>query len=77
MRLITPKAIAGTRHRRPVSIAASVVNFIVALLILRAGRKPNSITLEANAKHLLTDVWTSVGVVAGIGPRGHHALAVA
>jgi cation diffusion facilitator family transporter len=34
---------------------------------LRVGKKHNSITLEANARHLLTDVWTSVGVVAGVG----------
>ena len=34
---------------------------------LRVGRKRNSITLEANVQHLLTDVWTSVGVVAGVG----------
>ena len=50
-----------------ISVAASVINLIVALLILRAGRKHNSITLEANAHHLLTDVWTSVGVLAGLG----------
>lgn len=67
MRLITPKPLQELGIGLAVSIAASVVNFIVALLILRAGRKHNSITLEANAKHLLTDVWTSVGVVAGIG----------
>jgi cation diffusion facilitator family transporter len=50
-----------------VSVAASLVNLVVALLILRAGKKHNSITLEANAHHLFTDVWTSVGVVAGVG----------
>jgi cation diffusion facilitator family transporter len=49
-----------------VSAAASVVNLVVALVILRAGRKHNSITLEANAHHLLTDVWTSVGVIVGV-----------
>ena len=43
------------------------MNLGVALLLLRVGRKSNSITLEANAHHLLTDVWTSVGVVAGVG----------
>jgi cation diffusion facilitator family transporter len=39
----------------------------VALVLLRAARKNNSITLEANAQHLLTDVWTSVGVLTGVG----------
>jgi cation diffusion facilitator family transporter len=67
MRLITPKPLHELGIGLTVSVAAAVVNLIVALLILRAGRKHNSITLEANAKHLLTDVWTSVGVVAGIG----------
>lgn len=67
LRLITPKSLQELGIGLAVSLVASVVNLVVALLILRAGRKHNSITLEANAKHLLTDVWTSVGVVAGIG----------
>lgn len=50
-----------------VAVAASLVNLGVALVLLRNGRKHNSITLEANAHHLLTDVWTSVGVVLGVG----------
>jgi cation diffusion facilitator family transporter len=67
MRLITPQPLHELGVGLTVSVAASAVNLIVALLILRAGRKHNSITLEANARHLLTDVWTSVGVLAGIG----------
>ena len=67
MRFFNPKPLQELGAGLAVSIAASVVNLVVALLILRAGRKHNSITLEANARHLLTDVWTSVGVVAGIG----------
>jgi len=66
MRLITPKPLQELGVGLIVSLAAAVVNLVVALLILRAGRKHNSITLEANAKHLLTDVWTSVGIVAGL-----------
>ena len=50
-----------------VSVLASLVNLGVALLLLRVGRQHNSITLEANAQHLLTDVWTSVGVLLGVG----------
>jgi cation diffusion facilitator family transporter len=38
----------------------------VGLLLVRAGRAHRSITLEADGKHLLTDVWTSVGVVVGV-----------
>ncbi len=49
-----------------VSVAASVVNGGVAFTLLRAAGRLRSITLRADAHHLLTDVWTSVGVVAGI-----------
>ena len=66
-RLLAPQPLEAVGMGLLVSVAASLVNLIVALLILRAGRKHNSITLEANAHHLLTDVWTSVGVVAGVG----------
>jgi cation diffusion facilitator family transporter len=67
MRLVTPKPLQELGVGLAVSLAASVVNLVVALVILRAGRKHNSITLEANARHLLTDVWTSVGVLVGVG----------
>jgi cation diffusion facilitator family transporter len=65
-RLITPKPLEQIGAGLAVSVAASLVNLAVALLLLRVGRRRNSITLEANAQHLLTDVWTSVGVVAGV-----------
>jgi cation diffusion facilitator family transporter len=67
LRLINPKPLQELGFGLSVSVAASAVNLVVALFILRAGRKHRSITLEANAKHLLTDVWTSIGVLAGIG----------
>ncbi len=66
-RLITPKPLEQVGLGLGVSVAASLVNLIVALIILRASKKYNSITLEANSHHLLTDVWTSVGVLAGVG----------
>jgi cation diffusion facilitator family transporter len=44
-----------------------VVNLGVALCLRQAGRAYQSITLEADARHLLTDVWTSVGVILGVG----------
>ena len=50
-----------------VSLAASIINLATALLMIRVGKKRNSITLEANGHHLMTDVWTSVGVIAAIG----------
>ena len=48
------------------SLIATVVNGGVAWVLLRAGRRLRSITLRADAHHLLTDVWTSVGITAGI-----------
>jgi cation diffusion facilitator family transporter len=47
--------------------AAALVNLVVARVLLRAGRSHVSIALEADAQHLMTDVWTSVAVVAGVG----------
>jgi cation diffusion facilitator family transporter len=66
-RLITPKPLEQIGLGLGVSVAASLVNLIVALILLRAGKRYNSITLEADAHHLMTDVWTSVGVLAGVG----------
>ena len=65
-RLIEPRELEKIGLGLAVSVAASAVNLAVALLLLRVGRKRNSITLEANAQHLLTDVWTSVGVIVGV-----------
>jgi cation diffusion facilitator family transporter len=66
-RLITPKPLEQVGLGLVISVAASLVNLIVALILLQAGKRYNSITLEADAHHLLTDVWTSVGVLAGVG----------
>ncbi len=49
-----------------ISVVASVVNGAVAWVLLRAGRRHRSATLVADGKHLLTDVWTSAGVVLGV-----------
>ncbi len=49
-----------------ISVAASVVNLLVARLLLKVGRARRSVALEADAKHLMTDVWTSVVVVIGV-----------
>ena len=66
-RLIHPRALEQIGLGLAISIVASLVNLLVALILLRAGRRSQSITLEANAHHLLTDVWTSAGVVLGVG----------
>ncbi len=67
LRLIAPRELQAVGMGLAVSGIAATVNLVAALVILRAGRKHNSITLEANARHLLTDVWTSLGVIVGIG----------
>ena len=46
---------------------AAAVNFAAARILLSAGRRFDSITLEADARHLLTDVWTSIGLILGLG----------
>ena len=66
-RLLVPKPLEQIGMGVVVSVVASLVNLVVALQLLRVGRRHNSITLEANAQHLLTDVWTSVGVLLGVG----------
>lgn len=66
-RLFTPRPLAEIGWGIGICIAASLVNLVVALILLRTGKRYNSITLEANAHHLLTDVWTSVAVVIGVG----------
>lgn len=66
-RLITPEPLEKVGLGLIVSVAASVINLSVALILLQAGRKYHSVALQANAHHLLTDVWTSVGVLLGVG----------
>ena len=66
-RLVAPQPIEQVGVGLAVSVAASVINLAVALVLLRAGKQHHSITLEANAQHLMTDVWTSVGVIGGVG----------
>ncbi|MFW5500534.1 MULTISPECIES: cation diffusion facilitator family transporter [unclassified Maridesulfovibrio] len=50
-----------------IALVSSVVNYVTAKIMLKGAEAHDSITLEADAKHLLTDVWTSVGLVAGLG----------
>lgn len=67
LRLITPKPLEQIGLGIAVSIAASLINLVVARILLAASKRDNSITLEANSQHLMTDVWTSVGVTIGVG----------
>lgn len=65
-RLLTPVPLEQLSWGLVVTGSASLLNFIVARALLGAAKRYDSITLEADAKHLLTDVWTSVGVIAGL-----------
>ena len=66
-RLQTPKEVERLDlGARLISLSAAAVNLVVGLLLIRTGRTHRSIALEANGRHLMTDVWTSVGVVAGL-----------
>ena len=66
-RLLTPRPLAHIGLGLGISVVAALVNLAVALVLLRAGKRHRSITLEANAHHLMTDVWTSAGVLVGVG----------
>lgn len=65
-RLFNPQPLEQVGLGLVISLVATAVNGGVALILLRAGRRLRSITLRADAHHLLTDVWTSGGVVLGV-----------
>jgi len=66
-RFMAPHALDQLGIGVTLSALSTAVNLGVALLLLRAGRRHRSVTLEANGHHLLADVWTSVAVVVGLG----------
>ena len=65
-RLMDPRPIEQAGLGLGISLVASVINGAVAYVLIRAGRQHRSITLRADGQHLLTDVWTSVGVLVGV-----------
>jgi cation diffusion facilitator family transporter len=65
-RLLDPQPISDVGIGLTVSVAASAINLAVARKLLAAGREHRSLVVEADGRHLMTDVWTSVGVVAGV-----------
>lgn len=76
-RLLEPRPIEHVGGGLVVAGLAAVLNLLVARLLLRASRRHDSIALEANARHLMADVWTSVAVIAGVGiasTTGFHRL---
>lgn len=66
-RFIDPRPIQQAAAGVAVSLIASVINFAVARILLKQAREHRSIALGADARHLMTDVWTSAGVVIGVG----------
>lgn len=65
-RLISPQPLEQIGIGLAISLLATAINFFAARILLRAGRENHSIVLEADGHHLMTDVWTSVGVVVGV-----------
>ncbi len=65
-RFLHPQALERVGAGLAVSMVAAGVNLAVALVLLRAGREHRSITLTADVRHLLTDVWTSCGVLVAV-----------
>lgn len=66
-RLLNPRPLEAIGIGLGVSVIASIINLATSRILMGVGRKYNSITLEADAHHLLTDVWTSAGVIIGVG----------
>ncbi|HRN51057.1 MAG TPA: cation diffusion facilitator family transporter [Anaerolineales bacterium] len=65
--LLNPQPLESIGLGLAVSVLASLINLVVAQVLLRAARRHNSASLEANAQHLMTDVWTSASVLAAVG----------
>ena len=66
-RLLHPRPIEQLGLGLAVSVVAALLNLAVALVLLRASKVHRSATLQASSHHLLTDVWTTVGVLVGVG----------
>ncbi len=66
-RFFLPSPLQPLRTGLILSTIAAVINLIVARVLIRVGRRTNSIILEADGQHLMTDVWTSLGVLVGLG----------
>ena len=66
-RFLNPQPLEAVNIGLAVSAIASVINLATSRILMAVGRKHKSITLEADAHHLMTDVWTSIGVILGVG----------
>ncbi len=66
VRLLNPQPIESPGWGLAWSAAATLINFVVARVLAQAGARFNSVALRADSRHLMTDVWTSVGVIASV-----------
>jgi cation diffusion facilitator family transporter len=66
-RLVAPQPLEQLGLGLALSAVAALVNLAVGLYLIRVGRRHRSIAVVADGKHLLTDVWTSAGVLVGLG----------
>jgi cation diffusion facilitator family transporter len=66
VRLLSPEPLQQLGWGLALSVLSSALNAVLALALFRAAHTHRSIALEADAKHLMADVWTSAGVVVGI-----------
>ncbi|WP_423186069.1 cation diffusion facilitator family transporter [Alishewanella sp. d11] len=73
-RLLNPQPIAALGFGTLLTVLASVINLGVGLLLIRGGKAYQSPALEGDGKHLLTDVWTTAGVVIGVGLAAFSGL---
>lgn len=64
--LLMPKPLANLQAGLAILVAASAINLLLGIGLVRVGKRLRSLTLIADGKHVLTDVYTSVGVVAGL-----------
>lgn len=69
-RILDPQPIEQVGWGLALSVGSSALNGMLAWLMFRAARQHRSLALAADARHLVTDVWTSVGVVVGIALVG-------
>ncbi|MEO7319417.1 MAG: cation diffusion facilitator family transporter [Chthoniobacteraceae bacterium] len=66
-RFFSPRALTEPAAGLAVSVGASLINLVVARVLMKVGVRRRSVALEADARHLMTDVWTSAVVVLAVG----------
>lgn len=69
-RLMSPQPVSDVGVGLVIAAVAGIVNGVVATVLIRAGKRHNSIALRADGRHLMTDVYTSIGVIIGVALVG-------